>query len=322
MILIARKLKCDGGRPACTQCIKRSNPCDYMPQNKRRRGVLRRTDEESESESVGDDPSDEPSISPQASRPHSRRNSVFDKHGEYGPSPLPPITGGDMPSSSRPRGLAPSVYDTELPHIATLSLPDPSPSTPPMSAPSLPPIRPNSEGQSSQVQRKRAATVPGKTSRQASHSGPKVVACNFCRGMRRFPFTRQQDGCLRLCTARKTKCDGAHPACSSCARRSLSCSYAADRRGGGNKKDSEARRSAISNKTAVVHRPPRTPSDYLPSPESSRMLPTPSTGVSDTNERRDVMVAEQDSDLKRSPDYIDALRPLKKMRVENSLDIP
>ncbi|KAF9077737.1 hypothetical protein BDP27DRAFT_1379480 [Rhodocollybia butyracea] len=303
----SRKLKCDGGRPACTQCIKRSNPCDYMPQNKRRRGVPRRTDEESESESAGDDPSDEPTNSPQASRPHSRRNSVFDKHSEYGSSALPPITGGDMPSSSRSRGMGPSsAYDTELPHIATLSLPDPSPSTPaPMSAPSLLPIRPNPENQSSQSQRKRAATVPGKTSRQTSHSGPKVVACNFCR-------------------ARKTKCDGAHPACSSCARRSLSCSYVTDRRGGGNKKDSEARRSSMSNKAAaqVAQRPPPPPSDYIPSPQSSRMVPTPSTGMSDMYERRDVMVAEQDGDLKRSPEYIDALRPPKKMRVENSLDIP
>lgn len=181
---VARKLKCDGGRPACTQCIKRSHPCDYMPQNKRRRGLPRRTDEESESES-GDEPSDEPSISPQAaSKPPSRRNSVFDKHTDYGSSALPPITGGDiLPSSSRSRGMgSSSAYDTELPHIATLSLPDPSPSTPvpPMSAPSLPPIRPASEHQS--AQRKRAATVPGKTSRQTSHSGPKVVACNFCRG--------------------------------------------------------------------------------------------------------------------------------------------
>ena len=34
--LLARKLKCDGGRPACSQCYKRSNPCDYMTNHKRR----------------------------------------------------------------------------------------------------------------------------------------------------------------------------------------------------------------------------------------------------------------------------------------------
>lgn len=31
-----RKLKCDGGRPRCSQCVKRSNPCDYSTQSKRR----------------------------------------------------------------------------------------------------------------------------------------------------------------------------------------------------------------------------------------------------------------------------------------------
>src|ERR1700731_2246874 len=34
-----RKLKCDGGRPACSQSIKRSNPCDYMPHSRRRSGA-------------------------------------------------------------------------------------------------------------------------------------------------------------------------------------------------------------------------------------------------------------------------------------------
>ncbi|KAF5385670.1 hypothetical protein D9757_005499 [Collybiopsis confluens] len=296
----SRKLKCDGGRPACTQCIKRSNPCDYMPQNKRRRGAPRRTDE-SASES-GDEPSDGPSTSPQASsRSHSRRNSVLIEHRDY--TALPPITGGDLPSSSRSRGMgSSSVYDTELPHIATLSLPDPSPSTPgpPMSAPSLPPIRPATDPQS---QRKRAATVPGKTSRQTSHSGPKVVACNFCR-------------------ARKTKCDGAHPACSSCARRSLSCSYVTDRRGGDK---GGARRSSASTSNKAG---PQYPSSHpqllqsdIPSPPSSRMVPTPSSA--DMYERRDVMIAGQEGDLKRSQEYMDTLRPPKKMRVDNnSVEIP
>ncbi|KAH7878019.1 uncharacterized protein C8R40DRAFT_1093431 [Lentinula edodes] len=292
----SRKLKCDGGRPSCTQCIKRSHPCDYMPQNRRRRGVPRRTDEESESESI-DDPSDAPSMSPQVtSRPRSRRNSIFDKHNDYGSSSLPPITGGDIPSSSRLRGnVSSSTFDTELPHIATLSLP--STPGPPMSAPSLPPIRPASEHQS--AQRKRASTVPGKSTRQASHSGPKVVACNFCR-------------------ARKTKCDGAHPACSSCARRSLSCSYVTDRRSGGDK----ARRASTSKATASQHPPPTPQLDYIPSPPSSRMVPTPSSSVPDMYERRDLMVADQEVELKRSSEYMDNIRPPKKMRVENNIGIP
>jgi hypothetical protein len=32
----ARKLKCDGGRPACSQCTKRDVSCDYIPHIKRR----------------------------------------------------------------------------------------------------------------------------------------------------------------------------------------------------------------------------------------------------------------------------------------------
>ncbi|KAJ8080546.1 hypothetical protein PM082_017379 [Marasmius tenuissimus] len=50
------------------------------------------------------------------------------------------------------------------------------------------------------------------TGRLPSTSGPKIVACNFCR-------------------ARKTKCDGAHPSCGSCARRSLPCNYVHERGG-------------------------------------------------------------------------------------------
>lgn len=168
--------------------MKRSNTCDYMPQNKRRGTVRLSRGEESESES--DDRSGEfpePSLSPEVS---SRRSSNFDTSPSIPlmtmsdrRDELPPITGS---SSSRAgysavgdqRGF---FVDNELPHIATLSLPETSPSTPgPMSAPSLPPLRPASEQQA--AQRKRSATVPGKSSRLPSTSGPKVVACNFCRG--------------------------------------------------------------------------------------------------------------------------------------------
>lgn len=198
----ARKLKCDGGRPACSQCVKRSNPCDYMPQNKRRGTIRQPKGDESDSD-TGEERSaehDEASVSPEVtSQPLSRRSSNVDKLNREGFAPHPQQIGVPMerredplpgPSSlrSKPshhinesRSLFP---DNELPHIATLSLPEHSPSTPgPMSAPSLPPIRPASEQQA--AQRKRAATVPGKSTRQTSNSGPKVVACNFCRGSSR-----------------------------------------------------------------------------------------------------------------------------------------
>jgi hypothetical protein len=170
-----------------------------MPQNKRR-GTLRQRNkgEDSESDS-GDDRSpegNEASLSPEiVSQPLSRRSSNVGKHQVEG-YPLPSMSAlnnerreePSTPSSSRSKlnqGMSSSrsyFPDNEVPHIATLPLSEPSPPTPaPMSAPTLPPIRPASELQA--AQRKRAATVPGKSNRQAASSGPKVVACNFCRGI-------------------------------------------------------------------------------------------------------------------------------------------
>ncbi|KAG5648411.1 hypothetical protein DXG03_004985 [Asterophora parasitica] len=220
----SRKLKCDGGRPACGQCVKRSHRCDYMPQNKRRGTVRQRKGDESESDS-GDERSAEheeaESASPEASsKPLSRRSSNVAKLEREGYAPLPQISvtldrreqpqqrdeGPPLPgpSSLRAKPLhrteSRSLFpDNELPHIATLSLPEPSPSTPvPMSAPSLPPLRPASEQQA--AQRKRAATVPGKIPRTAANSGPKVVACNFCRGSEKRSTGIEQQASDRLTT--------------------------------------------------------------------------------------------------------------------------
>ena len=61
-LAIARKLKCDGGKPACSQCFKRSNPCDYMAGHKRRgNGKRRRADDGSDSEGDGEGDSAAPS---------------------------------------------------------------------------------------------------------------------------------------------------------------------------------------------------------------------------------------------------------------------
>jgi len=180
-----------------------------MPQNKRRGTQRPRKGggEESGSES-GEDRSpdgEEPSLSPEIpSQPMSRRSSNVGRgqqHEGYPPS-LPSMSAisdrerdrreeSSAASSSRPKldsgssGMQSSrsyFPDNEVPHIATLPLTEPSPPTPaPMSAPTLPPIRPASELQA--AQRKRASTMPGKsTTRQTTTSGPKVVACNFCRG--------------------------------------------------------------------------------------------------------------------------------------------
>ncbi|KAF5382563.1 hypothetical protein D9615_002864 [Tricholomella constricta] len=304
----SRKLKCDGGRPACSQCVKRSHPCDYMPQNKRRGTVRQRKGDESESDS-GDERSadhDEASASPEvSSQPLSRRSSNVEKLNREGYAPLPQISvtldrrerdEGPLPGPSSLRSQPPhhnetrSLFpDNELPHIATLSLPEPSPSTPvPMSAPSLPHLRPASEQQA--AQRKRAATVPGKIPRTAANSGPKVVACNFCR-------------------ARKTKCDGAHPACASCARRSLPCNYVHDT-GASGQGQKKGRRASTSK--------PPIDSPHSVSPPSSRMVPTPSTGADGYDHRESDLHAKGELDLKRPLDYSEAARPPKKMRMESS----
>jgi hypothetical protein len=104
--------------------------------------------------------------------------------------------------------------------------------------------------------------------------------------------------------ARKTKCDGAHPACASCARRSLHCTYNQESgplNGPGSKKG----RRASSSK------PPADPSHSL-SPPSSRMVPTPNDGY----EQGDIYMPSE-LDMKRPLEYQDISRPPKRMRMEN-----
>ena len=170
-----------------------------MPQTSKRRNSHRRKEDESESEGSAEERSAEendPSVSPEMpSQPLSRRSSNVEKrpvlegfsHAVAEPSeprePLPTITPVVRPKQPPSGPLAPDgralFKDNELPHIATLALPESSPATT-MTAPPLPPIRPASEQQA--AQRKRASTVPGRTPRQTTSAGPKVVACNFCRG--------------------------------------------------------------------------------------------------------------------------------------------
>lgn len=171
-----------------------------MPQNKRRGTQRARKGDESGSDS-GDERSpdgDEPSVSPELmSQPPSRRSSnvgrppldsypsaitsmsaMSDRRGgsSAGSSARPKLDSGSTSAMASARAYFP---DNEVPHIATLASVEPPPTPAPMSAPTLPPIRPASDLQA--AQRKRAATVPGKIARQSTSSGPKVVACNFCR---------------------------------------------------------------------------------------------------------------------------------------------
>jgi len=304
-----------------------------MPQNKRRSTIKqKRQGEESDSDSVIDDPSpefDDPSLSPEIhSNSHSRRSSNAGRHPQdvFTPSSLPSgssisdrrpesLIGTSAGSSSRPKlesGIAgPRGYfpDAEVPHIATLPMNDTAPHTPaPMSAPTLPPIRPASELQA--AQRKRAATMPGKSVRQSTNSGPKVVACNFCRGMLlSFGCSRNMQliSCPQL--ARKTKCDGAHPACASCARRQLDCNYVHDPVANGSGQKKTRRPSTPKTMTAESN------SD---SPPSSRMLQTLLT-ASDTHDIRGIDIRlDEGVELKRPLEYSEMQRSPKKMR----MDIP
>lgn len=182
--------------------MKRSNHCDYQPQNNKRRGTQRQRKQGDDSDSdllSGDDPSADPSLSPEASsHTVSRRNSNVDRHvpesyssAMAGPSdrrddhmlPAHIGRGAGMSLSASADHHRSLFKDNELPHIATLSLPGGESHSAPQSSSNqgmpLPPIRPASEQQA--AQRKRASTVPGR-SRATSNTGPKVVACNFCRG--------------------------------------------------------------------------------------------------------------------------------------------
>lgn len=170
-----------------------------MPQTSKRRNSHRRKEDESESEGSAEERSmdeNDPSVSPEMpSQPLSRRSSNVEKRPvlegfsqtvagpseprEAHPVIAPVVRPKHTPSGPPPSDGRPLFKDNELPHIATLSLPENSLAAT-MTAPPLPPIRPASEQQA--AQRKRASTVPGRTPRQTTSAGPKVVACNFCRG--------------------------------------------------------------------------------------------------------------------------------------------
>ncbi|KAI0648118.1 hypothetical protein C8Q79DRAFT_1008469 [Trametes meyenii] len=231
----SRKLKCDGGRPACGQCYKRSNPCDYTASNKRRTSGKQRkhtygngngNGSESEGGDSLEDGSgeiDHPSQSPEvpSSAPHSRRSSNVSmllteplpplsaavEPREEASAVLPPITtstglgigngngngSGNMNGSVGGRRAS---MNTELPPIATLSAP--------ACGGDEGAYKDGSESASSRRRTPSVSVASGRSGRGGG--GSKIVACNFCR-------------------ARKTRCDGAHPSCSSCSRRKLSCNY-------------------------------------------------------------------------------------------------
>lgn len=215
---LARKLKCDGGRPACHQCLKRSNPCDYMVPQKRRGGMRQRRNlNNSDSEASGDERSVEielePSVSPETmTKPLSRvgsdrelppldviqQQASFVKHEDISALKLQQFSQlkaePALPPSLERRGTS-FMVDSDRPgQLPPIALSPPSginSSAPPLlpsirgpDEPALPALPPAVHQPPEVVvtQRKRVPPVPGKGNRSSSNYGPKVVACNHCRG--------------------------------------------------------------------------------------------------------------------------------------------
>ncbi|KAI1793413.1 hypothetical protein LXA43DRAFT_885698 [Ganoderma leucocontextum] len=300
----SRKLKCDGGRPACGQCFKRQNPCDYTASNKRRNSGKARKQygSDSEGDSIEEGTADldhHPSHSPElsSSAPHSRRSSNVSmlltdtlpplsaavEPREEAPAVLPPINSqaaaayGVSPASRRPS------LNTELPPIATLSAP-PRPQEEP---PSLVALK---QAESAASRRRTSSATSGSVSGSGRGGrgghGSKIVACNFCR-------------------ARKTRCDGAHPTCSSCSRRSLRCNYVNDPAAKGRSK------SATSGGAS----PPDVSTSASASSRASPVALTPS--IPDTVSMSLVGSRPLSS---YDPDMMQA--PAKKMRLSHQLSTP
>ncbi|TFK89547.1 hypothetical protein K466DRAFT_597661 [Polyporus arcularius HHB13444] len=289
----SRKLKCDGGRPACGQCFKRSNPCDYTASNKRRNSGKQRkqygSDSEGDSIEDGTADLDHPSHSPDlsSSAPHSRRSSNVSmlltdtlpplsaavEPREEGSATLPPIATTTEFGVPHANGSRRQSMHTELPPIATLSAP-PGPQDDGVSLVSF-------KEAESVSRRRTSSAASGSTSSRGGRSGSKIVACNFCR-------------------ARKTRCDGAHPTCSSCSRRSLRCNYVNDP----TKARSKSNSSGASPPDVSASTSSRS------SPVASVTLSTPSIGESAIVRPRSAF----DTDMMQ--------QPAKKMRLGMELSAP
>lgn len=365
----ARKLKCDGIRPACGQCIKRQNGCDYMPQTKRR-GTNRHRHSNSGSGNGNDDDGDGDGSGDASSGdelpPHSGR-PYEDEHGRVLPGlRISDVSADSMHESSSRRGsgngdsFSTTQYpprhaehdrdtgrDAHIPYANSYPPPNnmhrnrsPYPPSPhgqghalgnghgmgngsvhehvspsekhqlsPLpyagsngglspagnggmsgspggtspgglsgsAAQSAPvPIRPASDAQATQRKRQTANGTKG-GARASSNYGPKVVACNFCRGGLLHVFGQVWNLIIfsfPRFLARKTKCDGVHPSCASCARRSLPCSYANDGSGGRGRRSGAAAAAAAAaanaQNTASATTPATAPAKGITSPNTSQ----------------------------------------------------
>ncbi|KAL1716002.1 hypothetical protein EV715DRAFT_275435 [Schizophyllum commune] len=284
----SRKLKCDGARPGCGQCEKRSHTCEYSATQRRRSGRPKAADELSDSDSVG-----EPSVLGEAPVMGEPSGDLDNKQIQLDKGFPPSMQDGKgfNPMQMQENGFAlprgppgRSMFpDNELPHIETL-LPRGSPTS--QETRSAPGMRGMAVGGLSPMAppaRKRAATVPGKSGTgRLTSSGPKVVACDLCR-------------------SRKTKCDGGMPSCSSCARKSLPCHYANDRR-----QSNGAKRAP---RKGTVSKAPTEASGSPPAQADDDAQHRPLSGLH-----------SPPHPLKRPIDVLDTMRPPKKMKTDVSIN--
>jgi len=307
----SRKLKCDGGRPACGQCHKRSNPCDYIPHSKRRGAGRARKPQEDESgseidsgEELDQDPSNSPEVRPTSSRGNpsaeNEANSISRlstaprravTQPEQGPR-LSPVVQPHLAESAPPQ-YRPFPPNQDLPPIATLPVP-PSTSANAENGSVLPPIllgdshlQPQQPHQLGRP-RKRSSTTGSGGRGSRSHYASKIVACNFCR-------------------ARKTRCDGEHPTCGACSRRSLPCNYVNDGM------PTVVKRKSVGDSPEQERAVLSPSSQSPPGSSSSHGLPLPNHSYGYGQHHNG---ADGDADMKRGPMDMDmdGSQPSKKMR--------
>jgi len=283
-----------------------------MVPQKRRGGMRqRRHMNNSDSEGAsGDEPSVEiePSASPETvPKPLARvgsdrelppldaiqQQATFAKHEDMPALKLqqfPPHKSDQALPPSLERRVAPFIDGDRHGQLPPIALSPPSrinanapPLLPSIRAPEEPPssaLPPGHQPAEVTTQRKRAPPVSARGNRSSSNYGPKVVACNHCR-------------------ARKTKCDGGHPTCSSCARRSLTCNYVNDPNapGGPRRKGS-----------AAGSEPPASAVSSGPGSAGPSSAPASASGYN--------MREDDRTERERDRERVENLPPSKRIRVE------